>query len=395
MSNKARAVIIDNEKTAKEYIRSTGCDVTGMNLMASKAVYRTVKLIGVTAAAANIIKQELLAVGGDAAVHRGIMDATAAESDMLLMGTVKQYQRLIKKLRMYSFMLPEIAESISGVLVNMEGRPVRELRCRSKKITLGERTIVMGILNLTPDSFSDGGKFDNLDAAVEQAKRLVDEGADIVDVGAESTRPQAARVSAQEEISRIRPVLERLVGEIPVPISVDTYKSETARAALEMGAEIINDVWGCKKDAKMAQVMAQYPDVPVVLMHNQTGTEYQELMGDIIAGLAESVAIAEQAGVDASNIIIDPGIGFGKDTHQNLEVMRRLQEFQSLGKPVLLGTSRKSMIGKTLDLPVNERVEGTAATVTLGITMGVDIVRVHDVKEMARVVKMTDSMVRR
>ncbi|WP_366923317.1 dihydropteroate synthase [Metallumcola ferriviriculae] len=395
MSGRVRAVIIENEKEVKEYIRAVGCDLAGINAMAPKAVHRTLKLAGLPVAAANVIKQEMLAHGGDAAVHRGVIDNSVEKTDALLMGTLKQYEQLIYKLRMYPFGLQETAEAIKNVLLNIEGRSCRELRCRGKKVMLGERTLVMGILNVTPDSFSDGGRFDRLEEALEQAKRLVDEGADILDVGAESTRPQAAQVSAEEEIARLKPVLERLIPEIPIPISVDTYKSETAREVLAMGVEIINDVWGLKKDSEMAEVVAQYPDVPVILMHNQSGNHYQDLMGDIISSLAESVTIAEGAGIAPDNIIIDPGIGFGKDTDQNLEVMRRLKEFQALGKPVLLGTSRKSMIGKTLDLPVSERMEGTAATLTLGISLGIDIVRVHDVKEMARVTRMTDSMVRR
>ncbi|MBO8169766.1 MAG: dihydropteroate synthase [Thermoanaerobacteraceae bacterium] len=395
MKGRVRVLSIENKKEAKEYIQGVGSDPQGVKLMVPKAVYKVIKIKNVSITAANIIKQEMLAKGGEAALNRGAINRSVEETDVLLMGTLKQYEQLIYKLRMQPFGLPQLAEEIREALANTEHRPCRELRCRNKKLVLGERTLVMGILNVTPDSFSDGGKFNQVDRAVEHAWQLVEDGADILDIGAESTRPQANPVSAEEELKRLMPVLEKLVSEIPIPISVDTYKSEVAREALEAGADIINDVWGFKKDDKMAEVCAQYPDVPVILMHNQKGTEYQDLMGDIVLSLAESIELAEEAGVNPDNIIIDPGIGFGKDTEQSLEVMHRLQELKCLGKPVLLGTSRKSMIGNTLDLPVTERLEGTAATLTLGIVQGVDIVRVHDVKEMVRVVRMTDAMVRR
>jgi dihydropteroate synthase len=252
----------------------------------------------------------------------------------------------------------------------------------------------MGIVNVTPDSFSDGGKYDRVEKAVEHAWRLVEEGADIIDIGGESTRPGFAEVSAEEELRRIIPVLEELAPQIKVPISVDTYKAEVGRWALEAGAAIINDIWGFQREPELAKVAAEY-DCPVVLMHNQDGTDYHDLMGELILFLRKSIQIAESAGVAAEKIIVDPGIGFGKNLDQNLEVMKRLDELKTLGKPVLLGTSRKSMIGQTLNLPVTEREEGTAATIALGIAKGVDIVRVHNVKEMVRVVKMTDAMIRR
>ncbi|WP_281170176.1 dihydropteroate synthase [Carboxydothermus ferrireducens] len=251
----------------------------------------------------------------------------------------------------------------------------------------------MGILNVTPDSFSDGGQYNDIEAAVKRARQMVAEGADIIDVGGESTRPGAEYVPPEEELRRVLPVVEALVREMNVPISVDTYKAEVAEKALEAGAHIINDVWGLQKDPRMAEVAARY-GAPVVVMHNKTEAEYDDLMAEVIAFLKESIKIGVKAGIPREKIIIDPGIGFGKTLEHNLLLMKRLNELNSLGQPILLGTSRKSMIGKTLDLPVNERVEGTAATVTLGIAKGVDIVRVHDVKEMVRVAKMTDAMVR-
>ncbi|WP_305764299.1 dihydropteroate synthase [Carboxydothermus pertinax] len=251
----------------------------------------------------------------------------------------------------------------------------------------------MGILNVTPDSFSDGGRYYDIEAALNHARQMVAEGADIIDVGGESTRPGAEYVPAEEEIRRVLPVVEALVREIEVPISVDTYKAIVAEKVLEAGAHIINDVWGLQKDPKMAEVAARY-EAPVVVMHNKTEAVYEDLIAEVISFLKESIKIGLRAGIPREKIIIDPGIGFGKSLEHNLILMKRLNELKSLGQPILLGTSRKSLIGKTLDLPVNERVEGTAATVTLGIAKGVDIIRVHDVKEMVRVAKMTDAMVR-
>jgi len=250
----------------------------------------------------------------------------------------------------------------------------------------------MGILNVTPDSFSDGGQFFDAGRAVDQALRMESEGADIIDLGGESTRPGHQEITPQEEMQRIIPVLSRLVRELKIPVSVDTTKAEVAARALEEGANIINDQWALRGN-ELAAVVARYRS-PLIIMHNQKGSEYNDLMGDMIRYFRESLALAGEAGIDRSNIIIDPGIGFGKTVKQNLETMRRLKELDCIGLPVLLGTSRKSMIGKTLDLPPGERVEGTAATVALGITYGADIVRVHDVKEMVRVARMTDAMVR-
>ena len=265
------------------------------------------------------------------------------------------------------------------------------LRCGDYELDLRKKTMIMGIVNVTPDSFSDGGRFYDIDRAVEHAKRLVADGADIIDIGGESTRPGAEKVSLEEELRRVIPVVKAVAQEIDVPISIDTYKAEVAKQAIEAGAHIINDVWGAKADAKMAEVAAFY-DVPIILMHNRHDLQYRDLISDMISDLMESVAIAKRAGVRDENIILDPGIGFAKTLEHNLEVMRRLDEFAKLGYPLLLGTSRKRFIGHVLDLPVNERVEGTGATVCLGIVKGAHIVRVHDVLPIARMAKMMDAM---
>ena len=256
----------------------------------------------------------------------------------------------------------------------------------------GDRSYVMGILNVTPDSFSDGGEYYDVEEAVKRAKEMVAQGADIIDIGGESTRPGAKKVTPEEEINRIKPVIKALVEEIEVPISIDTYKPEVAREMLEVGADIINDVRGLQWDLEMASVVAEY-DVPVVIMHNGRGNDAkQDIITAVKGFLRESIRIAKKAGVKEKNIILDPGIGFGISQAQNRELMRRLSEIKQLGYPVLLGTSRKSMLGEILDLPPQERVEGTVATTVMGIMQGVDIFRVHDVSENLQAAKVTGAI---
>lgn len=268
----------------------------------------------------------------------------------------------------------------------------------NKKFLWGKRTYVMGVLNVTPDSFSGDGVGDNIDAAVEQAMRFRSEGADIIDIGGESTRPAsiysgAGPISAAEEASRVIPVIEALSLRLDIPISIDTYKAEVAREALKAGAAMINDVWGFRADPEMATVAAD-AGAPVALMHNQKRPRYEDVVLDVISELDRMVEAAVAAGVNLKNIILDPGMGFGKTAEHNIEILRRLREVKALGLPILVGMSRKSTIGYVLGLPVEERMEGTAATVALSVAFGADIVRVHDVKEMARVAKMSDAVIR-
>lgn len=269
------------------------------------------------------------------------------------------------------------------------------MKIGTKEFNLGERTYVMGILNVTPDSFSDGGKFNELDAAVIRAGKLIEDGADIIDIGGESTRPNYEVVSVEDEIERVVPVIKAIKAKYDIPISIDTYKAQTAEAAILAGADMINDIWGFKKDKDMAKVAAKY-DVPCILMHNRDNTDYDNLMKDVISDLTECISIALENGVDRDKIILDPGIGigFGKTLEQNLSVMNHLEDLKKFELPILLGTSRKSMIGLTLDLPVDERVEGTIATTVLGIVKGCEFIRVHDVKENKRACVMTDAMLK-
>lgn len=266
-------------------------------------------------------------------------------------------------------------------------------KCRGFSLPLGKRTYIMGILNVTPDSFFDGGRYNELEKALEKARELVKNGADIIDIGGESTRPGFIPVSEEEELSRVIPVVEVLTRELDVPISIDTTKSIVAEKALEAGAHIVNDVWGLQKDSNLAGVVSKY-DAGVIIMHNKEDTIYVDFMCEIMDFLKKSIEIAVNAGITADHIAVDPGIGFGKTFEHNIEVMRKLDRLKELRLPILLGTSRKSFIGNILNLPVTERLEGTAATVALGIAKGVDIIRVHDVVEMKRVAKVADAIVR-
>lgn len=271
---------------------------------------------------------------------------------------------------------------------------IRTLTYETNQIELGRKTLIMGILNITPDSFSDGGTYNSVEAAVKRAFQMVQEGADLIDVGGESTRPDSVEVSEQEELDRVIPVIKALTAaKLPVPISIDTYKAEVAEQAMQAGASIINDVWGFRRDPHIAKVAARHA-CPVILMHNRQEAIYNQFLPEVISDLQISISIARQAGVADHNIVLDPGIGFGKTYEHNLWLMNNLTPITKLGYPVLLATSRKSMIYRTLDLPKNDLIEGTAATVTLGIMQGCDIVRVHDVKEIKRTVIMTDAIVR-
>lgn len=285
--------------------------------------------------------------------------------------------------------------------VNTPFPPDKTLDSPSQKLELGRHTLIMGILNVTPDSFSDGGLFSDVEIAVEHAERMAAEGAHIIDVGGESSRPGADPVSSEVEMNRVLPVIEQLAKRVEIPISIDTYKSSVARRAIDAGACIVNDITALQGDPDMASIAAK-ADVSVVLMHMrgipenmQSAPRYDSLISEIISFLEARIQAAIDAGISPERIIIDPGIGFGKTVAHNLEIIRRLREFKSLGKPILMGTSRKSFIGKVLGLSSDVRLEGTAATVAVAIVNGADIVRVHNVKEMARVARMTDAIVQK
>ena len=269
---------------------------------------------------------------------------------------------------------------------------------RSKTMKIGNRefaidrhTYVMGILNMTPDSFSDGGKWAERDKALKQVERMLAEGMDILDIGGESTRPGHTRISVEEEIARVVPVIEAVKQQFDVPISLDTYKPQVAQAGIDVGVDLINDIWGLKFDKDMAEVIAK-SGIACCLMHNREKAEYQDFLQEVASDLAESVALARNAGIAKDKIILDPGVGFAKSYDNNLEVIHSLEKLKELGYPLLLGTSRKSVIGLALDLPVEERLEGTLVTTVFGVLKGCAFVRVHDVKENVRAIRMTEAI---
>lgn len=256
------------------------------------------------------------------------------------------------------------------------------------------RTYIMGILNVTPDSFSDGGKFNQMDAALYHAEEMIRDGADIVDVGGESTRPGHTVISDDEEISRVAPVIEAIKSRFDIPVSIDTYKGKVTEAALKAGADLVNDIWGFKFDHKVADLTAQY-GAACCLMHNRSEPTYQDYLNDVVSDLKECVRIAKDVGISDDKIILDPGVGFGKTYQMNLEIINHVDVLHSLGFPILLGTSRKSVIGQTLNLPTDQRVEGTLATTVVGVLKGCAFVRVHDIKENKRVIQMTEAIMGR
>lgn len=374
-----------------------GCDPTGVKIMTQKGEQLLIYVERLPLRAANLLKQELLSRGGDLAVHRDVAGLSIDETNGIIIATKRQLQEVITKCKVQPFGLKTLAKELRELLKNLDQRThtiSMALPHGQAHLEIGKRTLIMGILNVTPDSFSDGGNYTDIEIAVRHAKAMVAAGADIIDLGGESTRPGHEPVPLEEELRRVIPVVQALSQEIDVPISIDTYKAEVARQAVAYGAHIINDVWGAKEQPEIAQVAAQMK-VPIILMHNRKDLNYRNLIADMMQDLRESIKIVKDAGCTDEQIIIDPGIGFAKSYEDNLEVIEKLECFASLGYPILLGTSRKSMIGKTLDLPVDQRVEGTIATCVIGIQKGVDIVRVHDVEAVSRAVKMTDAIVRR
>ena len=268
------------------------------------------------------------------------------------------------------------------------------MRIGGKEFDLKKNTYIMGILNVTPDSFSDGGRYDGLDRAIEYAKQMIQEGVDIIDVGGESTRPGHVQITEEEEIARVVPVIRKLKEEFDIPVSIDTYKSAVAAAAIEAGADLVNDIWGLKYDKNMAKVIAD-AGVACCLMHNRDNMEYTSFMDDMLADLRETIQLAKEAGIADDKIMLDPGVGFAKSYENNLEAIQKVGRLHELGYPVLLGTSRKSVIGLTLDTTKDERVEGTLVTTVFGVQQGCAFVRVHDVKENYRALKMTEAILGR
>jgi len=397
MAFNAHVIEINNLKQAEIELSKIKCDKTGIVIMSNKAIFKVIKMHKIAAKDANLLKQTFLAKGGEVAVARGTADLSIEYTDVLICATLKQYKLALAQLKMQPWGLPKIAKAIESVLYTSEHFPKREYSWDKHSLAIQpRRTLIMGILNITPDSFSDGGQYNTIDSALRHVEAMIRNGADIIDIGAETTKPYdgAEKISAEEELSRLMPLLEKVLSISSVPISLDTYKASVASEALKLGVHMVNDIWGLQQDAEMAKVVAQY-DVPLIIMHNQEGTHYEhDIMSHILDFLQTSINIGLAAGIDFEKFIVDPGIGFGKTHEQNLIVMSRLEELKSLGCPILLGSSRKRFIGEVLNLPVDDRVEGTGATVAIGISKGSNIIRVHDVQAMARIAKMTDMMMR-
>ena len=389
-------------------MRMVGAEEAGIRHMMPKARHYLVKLERVRRPIAHILKETFLSNGGEATVSSGVITAAVSESDVILSGTRKQFKQAFAALLEQGFGSDALAGEIEAAIRHFDSSamvpdPSVASDPRLARIFggIGKRTLVMGILNVTPDSFSDGGRFADPAAALAHAQEMAEEGADIIDIGGESTRPGAEPVAAEDEIARVAPVIRELAEKTDVAVSIDTCKAAVARAALDAGALIVNDISGASFDPAMPSLIAERR-CPAILMHikgtpksMQVNPAYDDLLGEVCRYLRERVQELVEAGADEKMLMVDPGIGFGKTTEHNLELLRRLRELKSIGRPIVVGASRKSTIGKVLgDLPVEERLEGTAATVALSIANGADIVRVHDVKEMARVARMTDAVVR-
>ncbi len=391
-----RILNIIREIDAIHEMQRMNVDPQGINLMSPKAMDNVIKLENIPLKCALILKQELLARGGEVALPKGAIDLSVENTDVLLIATRSQYHKLILKLRQQYFNLSKLGERIENALKCFD-RSSWIIKCGTHRLEAGKKTIIMGILNITPDSFSDGGSFLSPEDAINQAKRMQDEGADIIDIGGESTRPGAKAVPIEEEKKRVIPIIEKLQS-LNIPISIDTYKSAVADAALSAGACMVNDISGLRFDPEMASVVARHR-AAVVIMHikgnstsMQDNPQYKDVLGEIISYLQEGIDIALQAGISEEHLIVDPGIGFGKTLEHNLHILRNLSELRVFGLPILIGTSRKSLIGDILSLPVHERIEGTVSTVAVSIMNGASIIRVHDVQIMSRVARMTDAI---
>lgn len=394
-----RTIKINNPEEASAIFRKIGVDPYGIDAMARKTININILLEKQPCKIANIIKQEMLSIGGDAAVARGSVACSTPVSDILMMGTLKQILTLAKKIEKQPFGLNLIAREIFDILNNIY-QSEYVWKTSRRKITLGRKTMVMGILNVTPDSFSDSGLFSSSQKAIEHGLAMADEGADIIDIGGESTRPGSRSVGVKIELKRVLPVIEGLAKKIKIPISVDTKKAEVARLAVDFGAEIINDISALNGDKNMAETIRK-TRAAVILMHMrgkpknmQKGSlAYDNLMGEITDYLKQSSKKALNAGVEKDCIVIDPGIGFGKTPEDNYKIIKDLSELKALGMPVLIGTSRKSFIGKITGGEPDERMEGTAATIAAAIMNGCHIIRVHDVAAMKKVAAVTDAIV--
>jgi dihydropteroate synthase len=399
-SIKLRRLLWTDERQAIRILKDIDVDPYGIEAMLPKMAHLNILIRHLPCKVANIIKQEMLSVGADAAVARGSVACSVEATDVLLMATRKQIDRFIEKVSSQPFGLNQLAVNLGQLLENI-ARDKWTLRTSRREMVLGDRTRIMAILNVTPDSFSDGGCYGSPENAIAAGLKLTAAGADILDIGGESSRPGAETAPAEEELRRVIPVIEGLSGKVDIPISVDTTKAVVAREALAAGAEIINDISAMRFDAQMPAVMAS-SGAAVVFMHmrgtpktmQQGDLDYVSLMGEIIDFFHDRLNAAQTAGISADRIILDPGLGFGKSRGDNLKLLRRLAEFSVLGRPILTGPSRKSFLSHDGEAGPQDRLEGTLAAVTTAIMNGSHLVRVHDVEAARRVVTIADAIIR-
>jgi len=399
VKNRIRPLAVTSLPEAEDCLKKIGVEPYGIASMGTKMSHLNLLIEGLKPKVANIIKQEMLSLGGDAAVSRGSVDCSIEKTDVLIMGTEKQVLRFIEKVALQPFGLKAIAFDLRELLRNLSKESF-ELKTPRRTIELARRTLVMGVINATPDSFSDGGTINSEEEGLRQAMKLLDEGADILDVGGESSRPGAEPVALREELRRVVPLIRRIARETGIPVSIDTTKAEVARQAIDAGAEIINDITALRGDSRMARVAAS-AGVPVILMHmrgtpstmQKEDLAYGSLIGEIRDFLEDRIEKASSSGIQTDNLVIDPGIGFGKNVDDNLRLLRHLGEFKALGRPICVGVSRKHFTGKITGVTrPAERIEGTAAAVTAAILNGANIIRVHDVGTMKRVAAMADAI---
>ncbi len=392
-----RVLLVNSPDDAVREMRKIGVSEGGILAMTGKARTIAIKVSDACCPSAHVLKEQMLSLCGDAAVARDVVTHKIETTDIILMGTHTQLSHLAERLSYQPFDLPALGEELGKILETLSGRTVTVWRAGDHAIDLGERAHVMGILNVTPDSFSDGGHYLRPTAALDRALEMVGEGADIIDVGGQSSRPGSDPIPERDELKRVVPVIERIHEEWDGPISVDTCRSSVADEAIGAGASIVNDITAFTADPDIAAVTAKH-GAGCVLMHMQ-GTPasmqdkpaYDDLMGEITFFLRRAVETAVAAGVPDDGIVIDPGLGFGKTVEHNLAILRHLPELAVLGKPILVGPSRKGFIGRVLDILVHDRLEGTLAATAYAVAQGARLVRVHDVRAVVRAVKMVEA----
>ncbi len=392
MKHNPRILYLSSHSEAVEELRRIGVEPYGIESMAPKMLHVNIVLEGIECKAANILKQEMLSIGGDVAVSRGTVDCSVSATDAVIMGTRKQVERFVQKISPQPFGLSNLAEQIQ-VLLSCLSLKDYVLETSRRRIPVGSRPLIMGILNITPDSFSDGGLFADPGAALDHALAMEADGADMIDIGGESTRPGSESIAAAAELERIVPVLRKIGPRVKVPLSIDTTKAEVAEAAADLGVEVINDISALRFDPRMVDIAAR-TGMAVVLMHmrgtprtmqQSPNLDYTAVRGEIIAFLRERLEYAASRGVAEHRIMVDPGIGFGKSVEDNLRILKYVREFKVIGRPVLVGPSRKGFIGRITGEPdASERIGSTAGAVAAAVMNGADIIRVHDVKQMRR-----------